>query len=67
MVVGGVTIASGGIAVGAAAATGGTFAVAGLAASDLINRRVSSMDDYVKTALAGSIVGAMTGARRWSW
>ncbi len=77
MVVGGVTIASGGIAVGVAAATGsavsatavmgaaatgGTFAVAGLAASDLINRRVSSMDDYVKTALAGSIVGAMTGA-----
>ena len=36
--------------------------MAGLAASDLINRRVSSMDDYVKTALAGSIVGAMTGA-----
>lgn len=76
VVVGGITIASGGLAAGAAAAgasvsatavmgataTGGTFAVAGLAASDLINRRVSSMDDYVKTALAGSIVGAMTGA-----
>ena len=76
VIVGGVAIASGGLAAGAAAvgvnvsatavmgaaATGGTFAVAGLAVSDLISRRVSSMDEYVKSALSGSIVGAMTGA-----
>lgn len=34
----------------------------GLAATDLISHRVSKMDEYVKSALSGSIVGAMTGA-----
>ena len=45
-----------------AAAVGGTAFVAGLAATDFISRRVSSMEEYMKAALAGSIVGAMTGA-----
>ena len=34
----------------------------GLAVTDLISRRVSSMEEYMKTALAGSVVGALTGA-----
>ena len=73
VIMGGVTIASGIVAtaVGAGAsatmimgatAVGGTTFVAGLAATDLISRRVSSMEEYMKTALAGSVVGALTGA-----
>ena len=45
-----------------ATAVGGTSFVAGLAALDFISRRVSSMKEYMKAALAGSIVGAVTGA-----
>jgi len=36
--------------------------VAGLAVTDLISRRVSSTEEYMKAALAGSVVGALTGA-----
>ena len=36
--------------------------MAGLAVTDLISRRVSSTEEYMKAALAGSVVGALTGA-----
>ena len=71
VIVGGVTLVSGGVAaaVGAgvtmimgATAVGGTTFVAGLAVTDLISRRVSSTEEYMKAALAGSVVGALTGA-----
>ena len=45
-----------------ATAVGGTTFVAGLAVTDLISRRVSSTEEYMKAALAGSVVGALTGA-----
>ena len=73
VIVGGVTLVSGGVAaavgagVGAtmimgATAVGGTTFVAGLAVTDLISRRVSRTEEYMKAALAGSVVGALTGA-----
>ena len=69
VIVGGVTLVSGGVAaaVGAGAgatmimgatAVGGTTFVAGLAVTDLISRT----EEYMKAALAGSVVGALTGA-----
>lgn len=73
VIMGGVTIASGIVAAAVragagatmimgATAVGGTTFAAGLAVTDLISRRVSSMEEYMKTALAGSVVGALTGA-----
>ena len=75
VIVGAVTLVSGGVAaaVGAGAgatmimgatAVGGTTFVAGLAVTDLISRRVSSTEEYMKAALAGSVVGALTGAAK---
>ena len=49
-----------------ATAVGGTTFVAGLAVTDLISRRVSSMEEYMKTALAGSVDrGGGTGSSEW--
>lgn len=48
-----------------------TACVAGMMVTDAIQGRVSGMEEYVRAALSGSIIGAMTGAqnsccRRWA-
>ena len=45
-----------------ATAACGSVAVGALGIQDALTGRISSMTDYVKTALNGSIIGAMTGA-----
>ena len=41
---------------------GGSSFVLGLGLTDLAERWISGMDEYVKAALSGSVVGAVTGA-----
>lgn len=76
VIVGGVTLiagtgagilAAGGWAVNAtvvmgSAAAGGIIAVGGLAAMDAMSGRLSSAQEYIREALVGSIIGALTGA-----
>ena len=70
-VVGAAVVVSGGMAAAArlsigavmgGAAMGGTACVAGMMVTDAIQGRVSGMEEYVRAALSGSIIGAMTGA-----
>lgn len=70
VIIGTVTVAAGTFTIGTggsgavmlATVFGGGVAVGGVAVMDLVNGRVGSVDAYLRAALNGSIIGAMTGA-----